>query len=93
MHVARKGVEQHPCRTLGPKMVFKSYVLQWSHAHQTISFLGTFCGSSGPTGDQYHTTTFFDDPRGLSFAGVLGWCKAQIKCSKWLQHDEAEECK
>ena len=72
MHVAREGVEQHPCRTLGPKMVFKSYVLQWSHAHQTISFLGTFCGSSGPTGDQYHTTTFFDEPPGIELCRGFG---------------------
>lgn len=29
----------------------------------------------------------------LSFAGGVGWCKAQTKCSKGLQHDLATKSK
>ena len=43
----------------------------YSRVHaNTISFLGTFFGSSDPTSDQYHTMSFFDEPEDDPFADL-----------------------
>ena len=59
---AGNGVEQHPCRTLGPKMMFYRHALQWWHAHQNDFFFRAF-GSSAS--GMPHANSFFADYRFL----------------------------